>query len=293
MNNIGVGKYLYLALVAKDFFRNILLYVKRRLIKRAIRSVTLTRHEYDEGAWQSIFAERAWESFDSLEDYVCAKNDSRKIVCLIDGKISKVTAGEYYRFRRDNLATLLSGWVDAQQELIELGCGYGINLFSLIGTAAQPKYMVGMDVSEKGLTAGGQIAGYFNIDNVEFLNIDLLDVNHKNMAIINGKTVFTYYCLEQLGNYMDQVLDNLIKAKPKRVIHIEPTREILDPSILLDLNSIIYSHSMDYPSTLIAGLKAREEVQELKILKIEKRVFAPTLRHYPAFIVWEPRESGS
>jgi hypothetical protein len=50
MNYFDSNKYLNSVLVAKDFVRNILLLIKRRLIKRAIRSVMLTRHEYDEGA---------------------------------------------------------------------------------------------------------------------------------------------------------------------------------------------------------------------------------------------------
>ena len=97
--------------------------------------------------------------------------------------------------------------------------------------------------------------------------------------------------LEQLHRYMNKVVDNIIRAKPRRVIHIEPTREILGWN-LIDFNERIYSYAMDYPCTLISELVRQKEKGRIEIITKKKLGHTSNQRHYPALIVWEVKESN-
>lgn len=283
---IGIPSFLYL--ITKEIVRNILLLIKRRVVKRAIRNMDLTRLEYEEGAWQSVLTKKPWEAYESLEDYVCEKGNNKNITCLINGVVARMKVCEYYTFRRDNLVSLLSCYAGGADEIVEVGCGYGLNLFSLRTVTTPFRCIAGMDISQTALEVAKNITAHFGLNEIKFFPLDLLDDKDANLEQVKGKVVFTYYCLEQLGNYMNKALDNLIRARPKRVIHIEPTREVLNPASLLDLNSIIYSLAMDYPSNLVYCLNSRQQAGMLNICKMEKLIYAPTIRHYPALIVWEP-----
>ncbi len=87
---------------------------------------------------------------------------------------------------------------------------------------------------------------------------------------------------------MGLVIDAILEARPKRVVHIEPTREVLNPCRLLDLNCIVYSLAMDYPDNLLTSLRQREQKGTLRIISRERLWYAPTLRHTSVLIVWEP-----
>ncbi len=49
---------------------------------------------------------------------------------------------------------------------------------------------------------------------------------------------------------MRKVVENIIAAKPKRVINIEPTTELLDLTHPRDLVSLVYIRSVDYQTQL-------------------------------------------
>lgn len=139
---------------------------------------------------------------------------------------------------------------------MELGCGCGTNLFSLWSVPTTFRRLQGLDMSFATLQAAREIAAHFRVPDVDFQHIDLLDHAHPAFRALEGKTVFTYHCLEQLRHSMGLVIDVILKACPKRVVHIEPTREVLNPFCLLDLNCIVYSLAMDYQITYSKSLRS-------------------------------------
>lgn len=62
------------------------------------------------------------------------------------------------------------------------------------------------------------------------------------------------------------VIDAILKAHPKRVIHIEPMGEVLNLFRLLDLNYIVYSLAIDYPDNLLTNLQQREQSGTLRTI---------------------------
>jgi hypothetical protein len=116
----------------------------------------------------------------------------------------------------------------------------------------------------------------------------LLKEDDNAHALLRGNTVFTYYCLEQLHRELSVIIENILRARPAVVIHIEPTREILRYSSLLDINSMVYSRAMDYPANLLSTLRSYADKGRIAIDSVMRLGYAPALRNYPALVVWRP-----
>ena len=125
------------------------------------------------------------------------------------------------------------------EELCELGCGFGFNLLSL-KAENNFKKLYGFDISKNSLLAGQKICEHFKIRNIFFDQIDLIDPKNPSWSKLQNKTVFTYHCLEQLKHHLDDVLSNIINSGAKRVIHIEPTTELLNLKSIRELTEYIY-----------------------------------------------------
>ncbi len=96
------------------------------------------------------------------------------------------------------------------------------NLFSL---SLDPHWskLRGFDIAPNGIEAGRQIAGHFKLDDrVSFDRIDLTDAGDPHFSQLAGGTVFTYFCIEQIPYAVESVIENIIRARPARVINIEP-----------------------------------------------------------------------
>ena len=107
--------------------------------------------------------------------------------------------------------------------------------------------MKGFDISPNGIAAGREIADHFALsDKISLDRIDLTDAADPNLAAIAGEAAFTYFCIEQIPYDVRKVVENIIAAKPKRVINIEPTTELLDLTHPRDLVSLVYIRSVDY-----------------------------------------------
>jgi hypothetical protein len=107
-------------------------------------------------------------------------------------------------------------------------------------------------------------------------------------AELRGKTVFTYYCLEQLKRSIAQVIENIRRAGIRRAIHIEPTTELLDLRRPLDLANYLYIARSDYLDNLLRTLRDFEHRGHLRILAQRRLYYAPTYRHDGTLVVWEP-----
>jgi SAM-dependent methyltransferase len=259
-------------------------------LKRALRPVRRdaprVRREYDAGTWKDVLDRKDWRRAADLESYVIPEDPS-PLVAKIDGRLVRVRADDYYRFRTRRLQDLLREQAGDAEELVELGCGTGGNLFAL---SLRPTWrrLVGMDVSPNGIAAAREIAAHFRVEGLEFDVLDLTRPDDPALPKLGGRVVFTYYCLEQLKRQVREVIENLLRAKVRRVVHIEPTRELLDRGSPLDWITALYIARNDYLDNLLATLRDFETRGRLRILRSERLGYAPTPRNDPVLVRWEP-----
>lgn len=267
----------------KEILKNSLLLIGRKN-KRDKQQV---RAEYDQGQWKSILDRRPWLHASDVEDLLFP-GQNEELIAKIENQYVRISTRDYYKYRTEMLQAVTNEFAGGETELVELGCGYGMNLFSLVSKKARSK-LIGLDISENAVEAGCQISKHFGLDDrISFDQIDLLDGGHLGFERITGKSVFTYYCLEQLKYSTKLVIDNIIKARPKRVIHIEPTTELLHLWAPKDLVNYLYITRKDYQNNLLSTILSYEQMGKLRTLEVRRLFYAPTVRHDPTLICWEP-----
>src|SRR5437867_1883853 len=265
--------------VWKEILRNALLMILRKVR----RDQDEVQAEYDLGYWKAVLDQKRWLYVSDLDEFLNPPTDEMRIA-KIDNRYVRIRTQDYYRCRATMLQSVIAEFAGEDEELVELGCGFGQNLFSLLA-AKSWKRLIGLEVSEKALEAGKQISRHFHLqDTVHFDRLDLTDGAHDNFKKITGKTVFTYYCLEQLKYSTEPVIANIMRAAPRRVIHIEPTTEMLELWSPKDLASYLYIIRQDYQNNLLRTLRRCERKGEIKIVEVRRLYYAPTIRHDPTLI---------
>jgi hypothetical protein len=186
------------------------------------------------------------------------------------------------------LGDLIARYCGDAKQIVELGAGYGYNLFSL--HLSHPDWTLkGFDIAPSGIAAGREIASHFGIsDRISLDRIDLTDASDANLAAIGGEVVFTYFCIEQIPYDVGKVIENIIAARPKRVINIEPTTELLDLTLPRDLVSLVYIRSVDYQTQLFSTLNELERKGRIRIVARERMPFAPSINNDGFLYCWEP-----
>jgi hypothetical protein len=205
---------------------------------------------------------------------------------MIHRRLVRIATNQYYQFRLRTLQEVIAHYAQDARELVELGCGTGLNLFSLF-LSGRWERLEGFDISKNGIQAAREAAQHFHLSNIDFGFLDLTDPHDSNLTRLKGKTAFTYYCLEQLKYSTPIVIDNLVKAGIKRVIHIESATELLRLWSPSDLLSYLYITKMDYQDNLLRTLEQVERQGTIRIVDKKRLGYAPTCKNDPMLVCWE------
>jgi hypothetical protein len=261
--------------------------VYRMTLRRIERTQDKVNSEYDGSHWQKILSAKAWRNATSLPDFL-AFPDLTERLRKVDGKILRISARKYYQYRLGALGELIARHSGDAKQIVELGTGYGYNLFSLVDSHPDWTFK-GFDISANGIITGREIAAHFGLsDKVSLDRIDLTNASDPNLAAIAGEVVLTYFCIEQIPYDVRKVVENIIAARPKRVINIEPTTELLDLTRPRDLVSLLYIRSVDYQTELFSTLDRLEREGRIRILARERMPFAPSINNDGFLYCWEP-----
>ncbi|MGQ0550166.1 MAG: class I SAM-dependent methyltransferase [Armatimonadota bacterium] len=271
------------------------LYLSREIVRDAAallsrgvhRSRTRVAGDYDRGVWQQILAEKRWLGARTLADYVEPDRGARRLATM-NGRLVRIDSREYYRSRNQILLTVLERWAEGNEDLVELGCGVGFNIF-VLRLSGRWKRLLGLDVSDNALAAARETARHFGVTGVAFESLDLGDAADPNLPLLRGKVVFTYYVLEQLKYELRPAIENLARAGVRRAIHIEPGTDLLHRWSLRFAANRLYILRQDYQDRLVEVLRALEKDGLLRILDLRRLGYAPSPKNDPVMVVWEPR----
>jgi hypothetical protein len=260
--------------------------IGRLVLRRVKRTADVVNSEYNLLIWQRVLTARAWTKTNDLSEFLIPPNSAQELR-KVDNQICRIAAQDYYRYRAKALGELIARHAGSKR-IVELGTGYGYNLFSL--HLDHPDWTFkGFDIAPNGIATGREVAAHFGLsDKVTFDRIDLTDASDLNFAAINGEVVFTYFCIEQIPYDVRKVVDNIIAAKPKRVINIEPTTELLNLANPRDIVSFLYIRSVDYQTQLFTTLDEYERQGRIRILARERMPFAPSIHNDGFLFCWEP-----
>lgn len=261
--------------------------IYRLMMRRIERTSDVVNSEYNLSHWQKMLSSRAWLNAEDLTDFLIRPDPTERLR-KVDNQILRISAQKYYRYRMRALSQLIERHSGGSKQIVELGAGYGYNLFSL--HVDHPDWALkGFDISPNGITAGREIASHFGLsDKISLDRIDLTDSSDANLAAIKDQVVFTYFCIEQIPYDVQKVVENIMAAKPRRVINIEPTTELLDLTKPRDLVSLFYIRSVDYQTRLFSTLNDLERQGRVRVIARERMPFAPTIHNDGFLYCWEP-----
>jgi hypothetical protein len=261
--------------------------IYRLILRRIERTQDEVNSEYNLLHWQNILSKKAWLKAKDIPAFLAPPEPTERLR-KVDNQILRISAQKYYQYRIDALGELIAAHCGDAKGVVELGTGYGYNLFSL--HHSHPDWTLkGLDISANGITAGREIANRFAIsDKISLDRIDLTDASDPNLAAITGEVVLTYFCIEQIPYDVRKVIENIIAARPKRVINIEPTTELLELFRPRDLVSLLYIRSVDYQTQLFTTLNNMEREGRIRILARERMPFAPSINNDGFLYCWEP-----
>jgi hypothetical protein len=274
--------------LSRAYTADLLRSLRRLAFKNVRRTHDVVDSEYNSGEWDRVLNQRAWLGGRGLEAFLIGQNSAPRLA-KVDDRIVRIATSDYYRYRIGALSELIKRHSGAASSLVELGAGYGYNLFSL---SLDPHWsrLRGYDIAPNGIEAGRQIASHFQLDSrVSFDRIDLTDARDPHFSELAGSTVFTYFCIEQIPHAVEEVIENIMRARPARVINIEPGVDMLDLSQPRDFASRVYIRSMDYQTRLFKLLDTLDGQGRVRVLARERMRFAPTLHNDGLLYVWEPR----
>jgi hypothetical protein len=261
--------------------------IGRLAMRRVKRTADVVNSEYNLSHWQRMLSARTWTSTANVGEFLIPKNPALGLR-KVDNQICRIAADDYYRYRAKALGELLARHAGGATEIVELGAGYGYNLLAL--HLNYPGWTLrGFDIAPNGVAAGREIAAHYGLsDRISLDQIDLTDAGDPSYSAVRDQVVFTYFCIEQIPYDVRKVLDNIIAARPKRVINIEPTTELLNLASLRDIVSFLYIRSVDYQTQLFSTLEDYERQGRVRILGRERMPFAPTIHNDGFLYCWEP-----
>lgn len=266
--------------------KSIVLDVAHKLIRQRRRIRDQVTNDYDQGEWRGHLVARRWETAQDLNSYVIPDNQ-QTIVATVAGRLVSISVQDYYHYRTKSIAEVLRTYAGDTEALIEIGSGAGRNLFALALCGQWPK-LRGLELSPTGMEVTRLAAARFGLSGLSVGPIDLLEPASAGFSELRGATVFSFYCLEQLPAHTESVLTALLRAGVKRVIHMEPSAEMLSFYSLKDLATISYIWRQHYLNDIVSAAKRLEDKGLIRILAAKRLGFAPTLRNPPTLVVWEP-----
>lgn len=262
-----------------------------RVLKyRSTRTADVVEAEYHSGHWGKLLQDQPWRKAATLEDYLIG-TDARLRLAKVENRLVSIATNDYYKHRIGAIQELFRRHAGDGDQILELGSGSGYNVFSL---SLDPRWrqIRGLDISQNGIAAARMIADHYGLaSRLHFDSIDLTDDSHPGYNMVPGSIVFTYFCLEQLPDAVEAVIQSILRRKPRRVLNIEPNAEFLNFTDPRDIVSFARLRSVDYQRRLFRHLDQLEAQGVIRILARERMAFAPTLYNDGLLYCWEPVSS--
>ena len=236
------------------------------LFRKKKRNQELVNLEYNDYNWKNMTIEKLELSNHSMYGL---KNDDMGLM-VKDGKWFKGKYGDYFDQYWTQIKSYLLEYKN--DEVIELGCGLGINLFRLWNDKFTKLY--GYDLSENAIS----LAKKYNEKNNSNIKFNVLDLTNE-LPNFSNKIIFTHACLEQVKYSMKTVIQNLIKSNPKLVINFEVDFENA-PFIVKQ-----FCNAMDFQNNLVQELKNNKNVE---IISIEELSLNTSHVNIMSAIIWKP-----
>jgi len=168
------------------------------------------------------------------------------------------------------------------ESVCEFGAGSGLNTVAL-ATLYPNKKIFASDYTEASIRLLHLIADREKL-NIHPYMFDLVKASEQSPPLPPDCGVFTMGALEQLAGQYTDFIDYLIQQNPKICVHVEPTIEVYENSVLDNL-AINFHTKRNYSVGLIPYLESKG----VDIIKIQRTTFGSKSFEGYTIIIWRTK----
>ncbi|WP_119422934.1 class I SAM-dependent methyltransferase [Desertibaculum subflavum] len=190
----------------------------------------------------------------------------------------------YDIFRRALFPRHLVGY----DRLVDIGCGTAASLLTLSDLFPEAE-LVGCDWAAPSQELVRLIGQHLRRP-LRGVRFNMLTLAGGDALEIDARTaVLTMHSMEQLGTAWGPMLDFLLARKPGLCLHIEPIRELYDPTDLFDALALRYHDKRNYLSGYLTALRAKAAEGLIEIRETRRLCFGSAFHEGYSLVVWAPR----
>ncbi|MBY0575398.1 MAG: class I SAM-dependent methyltransferase [Gallionellaceae bacterium] len=252
---------------------------------RMIKNEEHILREFGQEKWGGLLTK--WENAP------CGVNDVRNWecppdflhACLVKNRLMLMSTSESFDYYINLIEqALLDG---CSRHLVEIGCGYGSVLFNLIGRRRLTyESVTGLEYTQQGIELAQNLAKWHDYD-VTIGKGDFGARNISDLAIKPGSDFLTSYALHYMRDSA-LALRNLIRLKPRRVLHFEPIFQHCDEQTVLGILQQRYMRINDYNLSIRKELEKLANSGEIEIIKEIPVIFGANCLLPASLLVWSP-----
>ena len=201
----------------------------------------------------------------------------------VGDEIVLMTTRQAMQEYRTLLSSVMESKIARADNVVELACGYGIQLWNL-GEVFPEKRFLGGEYSANAVRLAAKL--YRQVPNIRVRSFNFHDSRYDSLfeERAGASVVFTSYgidCLPSAGHFLDTLAR--YAESIRSVFHFEPVHEFYDNS-LLGLLRKRYTEANDYNRDLLSQLEGRANI---RILQRRPNVFGSNPLHPTSVIEWE------
>jgi len=240
-------------------------YIVKQCLRKKHRTKQLIHSEYEKGRWDRPYLKSDYDTYRTVY-----RHYDESGLFILNNKLVYTSFVEADKNRYDKLSEALDDYKN--DEIVEIGCGPGINLFKLRERGFNK--LKGYDISENALN----LAKIHNSKIGSDISFDVFDLT-KKLPDFSNKILFSFICLEQLKNSMKTVVQNIVDSNPKLVINFEVDYD-KRPFMMRK-----FLDAWDYQNNLVRELNKNEDVNVLSIKEFSA-LSSPV--NVLSTIIWKP-----
>ncbi len=236
----------------------------------------------------TLVAERVWGADDDtgkMSRYLTGKFSFKPI----PGTGGTNDIGTFISEQYERMAVIADLVEPDTQAIVELGCGWGINLFRLMRLLeGRTVRWIGAEYTQSGRSLCEKLAGLEGSQPLEVAFVDHMAPDLGFLAGIKKALIFTSHSIEQVETIPDDYFSVLAHSVPSvRGIHLEPFGFQAEPSTGQSRRHRDFMEDNGWNRNFFPTLKAAEENGDIRIQQVEIAKYHTDPNNPTSLAVWE------
>lgn len=232
---------------------------------------------------------------ENLQEFISSGYDLQKLVPKFIRPNKIIRYKQKYIWPADpdfelNFYLVFRGWLFARyfkkfSNIYEFGCGTGFNLVAL-SQMYPDKCLYGTDFVKSSVDLVNVVSKAYNIK-LKGAIFDMINPD-ETFRLRKNSLIFTIGSIEQLASKFEDFLQYLLRNQPELCVHVEPTVELFDESILIDYLAIKFYKKRGYTQGFLPRLQELENKGVIDILNVKRLFFGSLFMEGYNLIIWRP-----